>query len=177
MSGESNQDLGSRVYSTSRDTQVSSPLFVRLFPHRIFSSQSWYHFFLLFSPLIQRVDKMSKTFPFLRLPPELRNHVYKHSLLIDGIVNCYTPMTYREEPLSPKLNLGLLRVCRLIGNEASHVFYGRNTFELDRWEPDHSATAAGSTSHSLFKHLVVRVIASYPDLEDHSLVNGCKPIP
>ncbi len=60
---------------------------------------------------------------FLSLPAELRNHIYGHLLDIPQAIDVGSVWS----PLPP-LNLGILRVCRQIGQEAAHYFYSTNTF-------------------------------------------------
>ncbi|KAI9706079.1 MAG: hypothetical protein M1836_005485 [Candelina mexicana] len=63
----------------------------------------------------------SEPFPFLRLPPELRNKVYEHALLLDEPVI----FTWKLEADMP--NGAFLRASRQIYNEALPIYY-RNTF-------------------------------------------------
>lgn len=61
-------------------------------------------------------------FPFLRLPGELRNMVYKHALVTDGKVNIT-----REHGIPEP---ALLSTCKKIRKEAIGIFYHDNTFQL-----------------------------------------------
>lgn len=61
-------------------------------------------------------------FPFLRLPGELRNMVYKHALVTDGKVNIT-----REHGIP---EAALLSTCKKIRKEAIGIFYHDNNFQL-----------------------------------------------
>lgn len=60
---------------------------------------------------------------FLRLPPELRLQVYDHLLHMPGALDVCGIWNDR-----PRTDVALLRVCRQIHIEASHVLYSTNTF-------------------------------------------------
>ncbi|KAK0708008.1 hypothetical protein B0H67DRAFT_648123 [Lasiosphaeris hirsuta] len=60
---------------------------------------------------------------FLRLPPELRLQVYDHLLRMPGALDVCGIWNDR-----PRTDVALLRVCRQIHIEASHVLYSTNTF-------------------------------------------------
>jgi hypothetical protein len=95
----------------------------------------------------------SHRFRFLDLPPELRVMVYKILLVLPHPVElwpeCDVPLAshqniivhrnlqYLKQKLnSRKINVGLLRTCKLINYEARHVFYGCNEWKcsgLNGW--------------------------------------------
>ena len=71
--------------------------------------------------------------PFLFLPPELRNHVYRHALVADGSLVSY--LRHRSEiwfgdrrPVGFEANAAILRTCRLVNIEACAVLYGENSW-------------------------------------------------
>ncbi len=73
-------------------------------------------------------------FPFLRLPSELRNHIYRH--LLDK-ANRYPPVNDEEEhvrlsPYTPRAKAGLdtaiLATNRQVHDEAAYIFYGCQLF-------------------------------------------------
>ncbi|TKA72565.1 hypothetical protein B0A49_06034 [Cryomyces minteri] len=62
-------------------------------------------------------------FPFLKLPPELRNVIYNLAL-----VECHTVrMLVRPMTKQP----ALARVCRQVRNECLPIYYGNNHFQRD----------------------------------------------
>ena len=69
-------------------------------------------------------------FPFLKLPPELRNQVYKellpHRIVIVPDIYGFKQSGYLEPGSS-----ALLRTCRLIQEEACNILYRHNTFRFD----------------------------------------------
>ncbi|KAL2022117.1 hypothetical protein VTK56DRAFT_6161 [Thermocarpiscus australiensis] len=67
-----------------------------------------------------------KPFRFLDLPSELRIEIYaRHFEDIDGVVDL-DPDNYKR--IHKKL--AILRTCRTVYNEASHVFYSTHTFRI-----------------------------------------------
>lgn len=72
-------------------------------------------------------------FPFFQLPAELRARILEHVLLIDGTIDL-DPTNHRR--IGRRLDM--FRTCRQLHNEASELFYSRNTFRLF---PTHRAFA------------------------------------
>lgn len=79
-------------------------------------------------------------FPFLQLPPEIRNKVYRLLLVTGNRNKDLAPdvvgLLARNKPNWSNVpdmadSLGLLRICKLVNQEASAVLYGRNNFVFD----------------------------------------------
>ncbi|KAL8643853.1 MAG: hypothetical protein Q9226_008079 [Calogaya cf. arnoldii] len=74
---------------------------------------------------------LESSFPFLRLPGELRNQIYELCLVVDGTINPY-PAQYQDNLIVPKgqskPSVALLRVSKLVKAEAQPILYGRNTW-------------------------------------------------
>ncbi|KAK4613692.1 hypothetical protein CLAFUW4_09170 [Fulvia fulva] len=71
----------------------------------------------------------------LELPAELRNRIYRYSLLEDrqSGIDIY-PQTFAQPPL--------IRTCNQIRAEASSIYYSENTFYVDAPDFDHRLLAA-----------------------------------
>ena len=74
-------------------------------------------------------------FPFLELPGELRNIVYKHALTTPetiDVMRYYWAMTectrYKPEPPLPSLTVKLLCTNKQISEEGTGILYEHNTF-------------------------------------------------
>ncbi|KAL9626880.1 MAG: hypothetical protein Q9204_006967 [Flavoplaca sp. TL-2023a] len=74
---------------------------------------------------------LKSSFPFLRLPAEIRNQIYELCLLVDGSINPY-PVHYQDSRVVPegqsKPSVALLRVSKQIKAEARPIYHGRNTW-------------------------------------------------
>lgn len=74
---------------------------------------------------------LEPSFPFLRLPAELRNQIYEMCLVVDGTINPY-PAPYHDNVIVPngqsKPLVALLRVSKVLNAEARPILYGRNTW-------------------------------------------------
>jgi hypothetical protein len=76
---------------------------------------------------------------FTDLPPELRNSVYRHLFVRNGLLRI------AQRPSSPGLcqSAQFLRTCKLVHDEGCSILYGENEFHFDRhhetrapfWEP------------------------------------------
>ncbi|KAK6515224.1 hypothetical protein TWF506_007567 [Arthrobotrys conoides] len=86
-------------------------------------------------------------FPFLKLPSELRDEVYKLIVLRDFNPQLYTPVEGKElqtpPPFPPSesdpIDLSILRVNKQIHDEASWIFYTKTVFPvqiLAKWSVD-----------------------------------------
>lgn len=75
----------------------------------------------------QLITPPQETFPFMRLPPEIRNMIYKQALVIPpGIIRLNVDNRYPDRnPACP-----LLSTCRTIYAEAAIFYYGLNRFNL-----------------------------------------------
>lgn len=81
-------------------------------------------------------------FPFLALPQELRNHIYRYLLAPNTTLFSsqrykvlYTTSTnVRVEPISRDIHLGILLVSKQVYTEAKRILYGRNTLLLELYE-------------------------------------------
>ncbi|KAI4249581.1 MAG: hypothetical protein L6R42_008923 [Xanthoria sp. 1 TBL-2021] len=95
------------------------------------------------SGVIHKYDRPAKTaqgFPFMELPPEVRNMVYKEVLKAPWIIDidawwnsyprCSLPQLVTED-YSPGESCRLLRVSKAIHNEAYPVYFGCNTFSCN----------------------------------------------
>lgn len=71
-------------------------------------------------------DKPAKPFPFLQLPSELRVRVYRYHFEGVEAVLDLTPDNYRKV----HRKLAVLRTCRHIYVEASHLFYSSHVFRI-----------------------------------------------
>ncbi|TKA81976.1 hypothetical protein B0A49_00471 [Cryomyces minteri] len=77
-------------------------------------------------------------FPFEKLPPELRNKVYKYSLVYDDYISIWMKtkkrvqgtMNLKSTGLDCSSPLALLQVNRETREEASSLFYSMNVFKL-----------------------------------------------
>lgn len=76
------------------------------------------------TPLIQESPNMitQKPFPFLSLPGEIRNNIYRYALV--------SPKPYTVKLQFPPSDTGLLRANKQIYSEASTIFYHENTFRF-----------------------------------------------
>ncbi|KAK5006688.1 hypothetical protein LTR39_005595, partial [Cryomyces antarcticus] len=70
-------------------------------------------------------ERAKHVFPFLKLPGELRNQIYRFALVHHRVISVISKW---EELAQPPLT----RVCRQIRNESLPVFYGGNRFRLYR---------------------------------------------
>ena len=76
-------------------------------------------------------------FPFLKLAPELRNIVYKHSLVLHRPID-FWPISHEYDTNKfaclnrdlKQINGNLLRVCRQVHKEAVGILYGCNRFRF-----------------------------------------------
>ncbi|KAL8678850.1 MAG: hypothetical protein Q9186_004833 [Xanthomendoza sp. 1 TL-2023] len=72
--------------------------------------------------------------PFLKLPPEIRNLIYRECLVVEGIINPY-PQCYQDKCVVPKgqfrPSVALLRVSKRIKCEAQAILCGENTWHLN----------------------------------------------
>ncbi|KAI9673603.1 MAG: hypothetical protein M1817_002240 [Caeruleum heppii] len=66
-----------------------------------------------------------KPFPFLQLPAELRQRVYRYFLHVEGTIDL-DPFNYRH--IARRLNV--LQTCRQMHDEASQSFYGEHPFRI-----------------------------------------------
>lgn len=62
---------------------------------------------------------------FLDLPAEMRNQIYKYSLLKSDYITLLNTKPFIEEP-------ALLMTSKKVRNEALAIFYGNNTFEIHK---------------------------------------------
>ncbi|EHK24288.1 uncharacterized protein TRIVIDRAFT_177900 [Trichoderma virens Gv29-8] len=78
-------------------------------------------------PLRKKAPRVPATpFHFLSLPSELRVKIYEYYFEDDGEVLDLSPENYKR--IHKKL--GLMRVCRLLHEEATYYYYGTRTFRL-----------------------------------------------
>lgn len=122
-----------------------------------------------------------KPFPFMRLPPEIRLQVYTHVLVQDSPIELwpharsnttYNSSYYRkcafEYYRRITASLYLLRVSKLVNEEASEIFYGHNQFRfsgVNAWMVlDAFMHTIGPRHCDLIRHLIVHV--PFPG-EDH----------
>lgn len=78
-------------------------------------------------PLRKKPPRVPATpFHFLSLPSELRVKIYEYYFEDDGEVLDLSPNNYK----SIHKKLGLMRVCRLLHEEATYYYYGTRTFRL-----------------------------------------------
>ncbi|KAL8730565.1 MAG: hypothetical protein Q9166_004019 [cf. Caloplaca sp. 2 TL-2023] len=100
----------------------------------ILRSNPWSAEILQLSARISRLE-VAPSFPFLKLPAEIRNHIYRFALVVDGEINRY-PAHYQAKSIVPegqsKPAVALLRVCKQVGSEAQSILYGENTWRLNQ---------------------------------------------
>ncbi|KAL8806451.1 MAG: hypothetical protein Q9182_001366 [Xanthomendoza sp. 2 TL-2023] len=81
-----------------------------------------------------KLPASDQPFPFLRLPAEIRNHIYRECLLVEGIINPY-PLYYQDQRIVPggqvRPSVALLRVSKQVECEAQAILYGENTYHLN----------------------------------------------
>lgn len=85
------------------------------------------------------VDEKPKPFRFLDLPSELRVKIYGHHFSNIGPTVDIEPGNY----FTIHKKLSILRVCRQIYHEASHVFYSSKTFRIFPTDGRYSRTKKG----------------------------------
>ncbi|OLN86917.1 hypothetical protein CCHL11_04638 [Colletotrichum chlorophyti] len=73
-------------------------------------------------------DTVSKTVSLLGLPVEVRENIYKHILVSEKPIQVRQGWSAVHPRAHPGLRTAILRVCRLVRNEAINVLYGENTF-------------------------------------------------
>ncbi|KAK8209730.1 hypothetical protein IWZ01DRAFT_506543 [Phyllosticta capitalensis] len=85
-------------------------------------------------PVQQERQQEQKTFPFLRLPGELRNQIYELLLTSDSLPSlqakarhCHTVTASSKLPRAD-IHPAILSTCRAIHEEATPILYARNTF-------------------------------------------------
>ncbi|EGX44799.1 hypothetical protein AOL_s00176g81 [Orbilia oligospora ATCC 24927] len=90
---------------------------------------------------------MSSSFPFLALPLELRNEIYKYLVYTPAQPVPYPLQLQNPPPYSPIfLNLSIFRVNKQVHSEATRIFYSTTTFTirilLSDWQTLPTNTAA-----------------------------------
>lgn len=93
-----------------------------------------------------------KIFPFLSLPAELRNAVYKETLISNKRIEIDETHAQIVEP-------GLLAVCSQIRNEAKGLFYACNTF---KFAGPALFTAAIQEVDKASTHLLTSLLVEFP---------------
>lgn len=91
------------------------------------------------------------TFPFLKLPNEIKDMIYRYCLVVEGPISPY-PAYFEEADLGPWRNgipsigtrgskvssLALLRVCKSIATRAKNILFSENTRHLTHDSQDRS---------------------------------------
>lgn len=125
----------------------------------------------------------ANVFPFLKLPAELRVHVYRMALQRDEPLLLHLErwdheeakddrtLVYRTQlpwPRAPPsdINVALLRTCSLIYKEARQVLYGDNTFTLRL----HTGISTLSLLHQRSRSLIKSVQLTIPT--HHDILDG-----
>lgn len=67
-----------------------------------------------------------RRFPFLQLPPELRNRIYEFALVPNSYVHISSLRSVNST--KPRLGVHMLRTCRQINKEGSDVLYSKTNF-------------------------------------------------
>lgn len=82
--------------------------------------------------LLRALQDCSKPFPFLDLPPEVRNRIYEYLLPAGKEITVYGKSIDRraKQPSSPRSSWVIVGVCRLIRKEGIGLFYSRYHFIL-----------------------------------------------
>ncbi|KAK5121071.1 hypothetical protein LTR85_005555 [Meristemomyces frigidus] len=101
-------------------------------------------------------DNQHRLCPLLRLPPELRNAIYEHSLVQAS------PIVVTKDLKQPHL----LSTCRQVRTEAKKIWYNLNKFNVPAWDCD-----ASLLKH--FHHFIVTA-GGYQGVEVSVRVHGNK---
>ena len=90
---------------------------------------------------------MATTPTLLKLPLEMRHHVYSYLLPMTANINMV------KDNMDGPLKNSLFRVCRDISNEAFNYYYSKNSFLLDLTEPTYAPNRFHSGTTSLLKYI------------------------
>ncbi|KAI4272829.1 MAG: hypothetical protein LQ337_005045 [Flavoplaca oasis] len=125
---------------------------------------------------------LKPSFPFLRLPAEIRNQIYELCLVVDGTINPY-PVHYQDSRVVPegqsKPSVALLRVSKQIKAEARPIYHGRNTWlhnqNCIRFQQNSASFARqpfwdklNASRRTLLGHVIIKF--SFRDLTQEGLV-------
>ncbi|KAF3189830.1 hypothetical protein TWF788_009816 [Orbilia oligospora] len=95
---------------------------------------------------------MSSSFPFLALPLELRNEIYKHLLCTPAQPVPYPLQLQNPPPYSRIfLNPSIFRVNKQVHSEATRIFYSTTTFIIRIILPDWQRLSVGGVSKTKFQ--------------------------
>ena len=90
---------------------------------------------------------MATTPTLLKLPLEMRHHIYSHLLPMTANVNMV------RDDMDAPLKHNLFRVCRDISSEALDYYYSTTTFLLDLTQPTYAPNRFHSGTTSLLKYI------------------------
>ena len=90
---------------------------------------------------------MATTPTLLKLPLEMRQHMYSYLLPMTANINMV------RDDLDGPLKNNLFRVCRDISSEALNYYYSTNSFLLDLTEPTYAPNRFHSGTTSLLKYI------------------------
>ncbi|KAM0804267.1 hypothetical protein BDR22DRAFT_657071 [Usnea florida] len=90
---------------------------------------------------------MATTPTLLKLPLEMRHHMYAYLLPMTANINMV------RDDLDGPLKNSLFRVCRDISSEALNYYYSTNSFLLDLTEPTYAPNRFHSGTTSLLKYI------------------------
>ncbi|KAF2277093.1 uncharacterized protein EI97DRAFT_441848 [Westerdykella ornata] len=130
--------------------------------------------------LIQLRNIESSPFPFMRLPGELRNMIYRQCLVLGRPIDLWPLLPYNAPAGTTKLslierdlkhiNVSLLRVSRRVNQEATPVLYGCNRFRFSDSKGWTIALGFLRSIHRNFQYLT-NISVPYPDEGGIFLVN------
>ncbi|KAL8659864.1 MAG: hypothetical protein Q9202_006909 [Teloschistes flavicans] len=79
------------------------------------------------------------SFPFLKLPNEIKDMIYRYCLVVKGAISPY-PAYYQSRAAATLdiegLNLALLRVCKSVAVDAKKILFGENVWHLTQEKLD-----------------------------------------
>lgn len=121
-------------------------------------------------------------FPFMKLPPEVRNMVYQESLVHDhcGLITCYDDgLIHSNREIYCKISFSLLKTSKQLRIEAFPIFYNENVFTIyaSVWNPVETKVAiqpstpdaSTRTTHVNLKHVRhLRIVASHFNIHNSS---------
>ena len=117
-----------------------------------------------------------KPFPFMKLPPELRNMIIKEAFCFSFQVHCFTGLTSVSEKVRVR-SIGYtsrgLRTSKAFYNDAMPLYFRYNTFVFHSFEAMHMFLAAFSVQSRRSIHSVGVILENGDCEEAARLLRGC----